>query len=912
MNISVRPQLYGPGLRFGLLYAAAALISAIGCASPRSDDGSAPEDDVDNPGGDDTGRVVFPGQDTVEPPDAGDPGDVADPADLLVGDAAEDDTGATELPDAVNLPDLTDTTEESPTDLGSISDGVQPPECTSNATCGIKKVCAAGACVDECDPKAAAATGLGCHYLAVDLPNSTDPASAGGVSADELPSSLTLSNPWGNTSVTVKVLSVVGAGPISGGQLTLLPGGTQTVLLPNRPLAGTTKVKAAFSVESDRPIMAMMMSPHASAGSTSATRLLPISSSGLAHVAITGPTRAFFTVAAAENDTVVTIRPTGDTVQGSGIKAMSADGTYVVTLKASEVLHVQAAQGVSLTGTRVDSTKPVAMFAGSVTTTWGTRCCGDMVAEQMPPVSAYGTVTIVSPGPARGFARDSVHVVAVEDGTVVEIESTEPLKVTLNAGDSVRADLQGATKVTSSRPVLVAMQLAAAHARTAQGDVCTTTTDCPANQLCFGPPSTPSGICIAACEPAQDDCPSAAHRCLDRFGTFADITEPGICSRRPCDAVSGACPGDAICDPTSRCRQSCTVASVCDDPSETCGLFGVALMCGAIGCDGATDETPICAEGTTCLLTSDGNSSCTSGCNPTPKCATPGYRCLADTLYVPGSAPFTGEYCVAPTCSVDQETGAAVGCPKGFDCVNATCVPRGDPALTIVPSVSRFLPWIPLVVPDWAGDRRLMVVAPEDAFMQIDGVPMSESDMKLGPLGWKTAIVPVTAGTHFLTSDVPVAVSLMGFGPEVGWATSANTPLGLQSEPTIPPPEDTSDTVGPEDTSPDSDAPDSTPLEPDVGPTPPTWNLDVAPLLAVRCAPCHTGGSKLGGLSVNTYAATQIPSVACPGANMATAIALKSAPNSGCGGTVMPPAGPPLTADELAMLEAWVAAGQPE
>lgn len=796
------------------------------------------------------------------------------------------------LPDLVALPDLA---ELSPADVVN-----RAPECTDDAICGARRFCAQGTCVGECDPRAAGLTGLGCLHLAVDLPNATDTASGGGVAADDLPTALLLQNPWGDVAVEVIVRSVLGAGPVPGGTVTLSPAGSASVSLPNRNLAGTTRAKAAFAVESERPIVVMMMSPVATARSTSAVRLLPASSGALAFAAVTGPTRAFVTIAAVEDDTLITLRPTGATQPGSGLKAMVAGGTYTVTLSASEVLHLEAAASVELTGTRVDATKPVAVFSGSATTTWGSRCCGDMVAEQLPPRTALGTVTLVTPGPPRGAARDSVRVVSLEDGTIVEVATPEPLKVTLATGGWVDVALVSATLVTTSKPALVALHLAAAHARTAQGDVCLQSGDCPKGQSCLGAVAATPGLCLAACEPAQDDCPAVSHRCLDRFGALPEVATPGVCARRTCDPVTGACAGGAVCDPSLRCREPCTAASTCLDPTETCGLFGVALMCGASSCQAGASS---CPANTSCVVAADGTAACTSGCNPAPKCETVGYRCVSDALYAPGSAPFSGAYCVAPPCAASSE------CPDGFECAGGTCVPRGDPALVVLPPVERHALRIPLLVPDGSIERWLAIVAPVDAIVRLDGVVLTETQLPAGPGGWRAGHLAVTPGLHVVTSDLPVAASLFGLGPEMAWAASGTTPLGLDSSPVIPPPEDvvSSDVSVPEIVSADVLA-----LDTDTGLAPPTWTQDVAPLLALRCAPCHTGGSKLGGLSVDTYAATQLPSSACAGGNKGVAIAKKVNGDPGCTGTAMPPTGPSLTPAERAVLEAWIAAGQPE
>lgn len=846
-------------------------------------------------------RVELP---DVDVPDTGvaETDSVGTPDDTVVTlpDIALDDTQAPDVPELTDVSDLT--SGPSDTDAGA-------PECAVDSDCPNRHYCAAGDCVPECDPLAAGLTGMGCFHLAVDLPNSVSPESGGGTPADELPTGLVIQNPWMDSSVNVEVLTLVGGAALAGGSVAIAAGGSTTVSLPNRNLTGTVKTKAAFAVESDRPVIILMMSPMAKARSTSLVRLLPLTPGARNFGVITGPSRAFVTIAAAEDETAVTVRPTGPTLAGNGLKAMAAGQTYTVTLASSEVLHLEAPAGVDLSGTRIDTSKPVAVFAGSASTAWSERCCNDMVAEAIPPRSALGTDTIVTPGPPRGLARDMLHVVALDPGTDVTVETATPLQVTLDEGGVLTLPLTAATRVTSSRPVLVALRLAEGHARTAQGDVCEGDADCPPAQSCSRPPGATTGLCIAACTPAQDDCPSAAHLCLDRFGAVPTVESPGICFRRPCDPVDGSCGAGAVCDPASRCREPCTVSSVCSDPVEYCGLFGVSLMCGAEAC--TADGDP-CPEGGYCVVAADGTSSCTTGCTPTPKCETAGYHCVSSELYLPGTAPFDGAYCLPPTCSVDA-TGASADCPAGFDCLAGTCVPFGDPGFVIVPSVERHQTVVPVVVPPAVARQWLAIMAPDGATVLLDGESLDGVPFKPGSGGWVSALVPVEPGFYRVSATAPVGVLVIGMGAETGFAASGVSPLGIAGEPDWVPTEDTGggdaggdDTIEPDDTV----EPDTTPL--DTGEPPPTWTDEVGPLLALRCAPCHTGGSKLGGLSVETWLGTQAPSAACAGFNKGAAIYMKSNGEPACTGAFMPPTEPHLTTDELALIKAWIDAGQPE
>jgi hypothetical protein len=82
------------------------------------------------------------------------------------------------------------------------------------------------------------------------------------------------------------------------------------------------------------------------------------------------------------------------------------------------------------------------------------------------------------------------------------------------------------------------------------------------------------------------------------------------------------------------------------------------------------------------------------------------------------------------------------------------------------------------------------------------------------------------------------------------------------------------------------------------------FSTEVHPILAARCAPCHSGAKPAAGLSFATRASALAAIV--PGDNGASLLIQKV---TGQRGAIMPASGEPLTAAQIATLRAWIDAG---
>jgi hypothetical protein len=155
----------------------------------------------------------------------------------------------------------------------------------------------------------------------------------------------------------------------------------------------------AFHITTDVPVVAYQMLPYGggAAAVTGATLLLPTSVWGTNYLAVNaygsgtlvGNRATSMNIVAKEDDTQVTILPVADIAPGPDISPAKANEPMTYTLAAGE--HLQLTQPDELTGSPIESTKPVAVFAGMpcMNVPNGAPYC-DHAEQQIPPISAMG------------------------------------------------------------------------------------------------------------------------------------------------------------------------------------------------------------------------------------------------------------------------------------------------------------------------------------------------------------------------------------------------------------------------------------------------------------------------------------------------------------------------------------------
>lgn len=179
--------------------------------------------------------------------------------------------------------------------------------------------------------------------------------------------------------------------------------------------------------------------------STDMTYLIDSTSLGTDHV-VAGYQNILpdqMSVQATQDNTVITFTPrTGSPVQ--------------VTLNAGETYMFAA--NSELTGSRVTSDKPIAVFSGNncANVPSNNTAC-DHLLEQIPSVDVLSTTYLLAKTPRTGAAGNVVRVVATADNT--EVRFNGDLVATLNSGEFYEGRVPAGLEIVATQKVLVAQYL---------------------------------------------------------------------------------------------------------------------------------------------------------------------------------------------------------------------------------------------------------------------------------------------------------------------------------------------------------------------------------------------------------------------------------------------------------------------
>lgn len=122
-----------------------------------------------------------------------------------------------------------------------------------------------------------------------------------------------------------------------------------------------------------------------------------------------------------------------------------------ITLAPQEVILLSDAN--DLTGTRVVSSAPVAVFSGNKCYTSPVSSC-DIVIEQLYPVKSWGQQFVVFPLMTKD-AKDRIIFIAARPNTTVDLRTEGTTRqYHLQPGSQVRVDLQTAMLVNATEPIL--------------------------------------------------------------------------------------------------------------------------------------------------------------------------------------------------------------------------------------------------------------------------------------------------------------------------------------------------------------------------------------------------------------------------------------------------------------------------
>ena len=173
----------------------------------------------------------------------------------------------------------------------------------------------------------------------------------------------------------------------------------------------------AYRIESTVPIIAYQFNPLENITppySNDASLLFPSHALGSDYAAITGDAitladefnrtyngGAFVSVVATADETTIDVSPTAAVYPGA-LTGITLDRGQVATILSRASGGSIVAGDGNLSGTRVTSDKPVAVFSGNVATlepTLPTYCCADHQEHQMIPFVAWGTSYVAAPAP---------------------------------------------------------------------------------------------------------------------------------------------------------------------------------------------------------------------------------------------------------------------------------------------------------------------------------------------------------------------------------------------------------------------------------------------------------------------------------------------------------------------------------
>ena len=313
-------------------------------------------------------------------------------------------------------------------------------DCDGNVitTCPPDQGCGAGGtCVPACQSATVNKSTFGCDYYIVDPDIITGLGGAGGSCfaafvTNSWGQPVTLAADWNGTTLDMSSAARLPSGSglsltytqLSGANHDQLDPGEVAIVFLNRygsnpspfqitdcptgitPGINTvdtavhgTGIGHAFHLTSTAPVVAYDILPFGGGQSaaTSATLLIPTSAWDVNYIAVNAfakdqavpEAQPFFEVTAAEDGTNVTIAPTAAVVGGTGVAPIPANGTGTYTLNAGE--YLQITQDAELTGTPIQSDKPVGVWGGATCLNIDvndTAC--DSAHQQLFPVATLG------------------------------------------------------------------------------------------------------------------------------------------------------------------------------------------------------------------------------------------------------------------------------------------------------------------------------------------------------------------------------------------------------------------------------------------------------------------------------------------------------------------------------------------
>ena len=347
---------------------------------------------------------------------------------------------------------------------GCASDGLTTRTCSSDGktwtdgkACDLKKgeLCENGLCKNACSTAAKKRQNVGCTFYPVNLHNSV--ADKMGVVVGNL-------NKVDAVVTLASATKTLETKTIKAGSL------ASFFITPGlQMLKGTGKAAYAFKLTSTVPVAAYQFSPlnKAENRSSDASLLLAKPALGKLYYVMSAPVAAkedksYVTVVGVLAGTKVTVTPSTATLAGGGIPALKEGESHSVTIGEHDVLQLATnTKFADMTGTKVVSDKPVAVFGGHTCANLPiSKSYCDHVQEQMYPVQTWGREYLAVKFKPRGkFHEDDWwRILAAADETVVTISGTtevSPTQKTLKAGEYLQINTSKSFLIKADKAISV-------------------------------------------------------------------------------------------------------------------------------------------------------------------------------------------------------------------------------------------------------------------------------------------------------------------------------------------------------------------------------------------------------------------------------------------------------------------------
>ncbi|MBK8251849.1 MAG: IgGFc-binding protein [Polyangiaceae bacterium] len=379
--------------------------------------------------------------------------------------------------------------------------------------CSSDQGCANGQCInDPCEAAKQSSSSYGCDYWALktDIISDASGACFAAFVANTWTSPVKISVERNGQMLPVANFARIPSGQGQGLQYAPydanqgLPPGEVAILflsrdtfgfLPDCPapaaVAGESGVigtgrGSAFHITTDRPVVAYQILPFGGGQSaaTSATLLLPTSVWDTNYVAVNAypasqvaPGVPSLDILAYEDGTEVTILPNNQIVGGPGVVGSPPNQAVVYSLQRGE--YVQISQGAELSGSPIQSNKPVGVWGGAscLNVPVNAYYC-DSAQQQIPPVKAMGNEYVSVRYRARNGQADEQppwRIIGMVDGTALTYEPFPPpgAPSTLSLGQVFEFNASGPFIVRSQdadHPFYVAGYMTGGEAFGGEGD----------------------------------------------------------------------------------------------------------------------------------------------------------------------------------------------------------------------------------------------------------------------------------------------------------------------------------------------------------------------------------------------------------------------------------------------------------